>query len=61
MIVKCECGGNVNTVAKECPHCGKPGPFVAPPPPGGPSILPQLYIAIVLSLVGLALVVLWKN
>jgi hypothetical protein len=61
MIVKCECGGNVNTDAKQCPHCGKPGPFAPPAPPPQPSILPQVYIAIVLSLIGLALVVLWKN
>jgi hypothetical protein len=60
MIVKCECGGNVNTDAKQCPHCGKPGPF-APPQAPTASILPQLLIAIVLSLVGLALVVLWRN
>lgn len=61
MIVKCECGGNVNTDAKQCPHCGKPGPFFAPPPPASPTSLPQLLVAIVLSLVGLALIVLWKN
>jgi hypothetical protein len=30
MIVKCECGGTVSTDAKQCPHCGKPGPFAAP-------------------------------
>lgn len=61
MIVKCECGGNVNTDAKQCPHCGKPGPFAPPAPPPQPSVLPQLIVAIVLSLVGLGLVVLWRN
>lgn len=30
MILKCECGGNVSTEAKQCPHCGKPGPFTPP-------------------------------
>jgi hypothetical protein len=33
MILKCECGGNVSTEAKQCPHCGKPGPFQSSPPP----------------------------
>lgn len=56
MIVKCECGGNVNTEAKQCPHCGKPGPFGPPPAPPAPSLLPQLLLAIVLSIVGLAIV-----
>ncbi|MCE9608092.1 MAG: hypothetical protein K8U03_24665 [Planctomycetia bacterium] len=60
MILKCECGGNVNSEAKQCPHCGKPGPFTPPPKPA-PSLLPQLILAIVLSLVGLAALVKLMN
>lgn len=61
MIVQCECGGKVNTEAKQCPHCGKPGPFGPPPPPPAPSLLPQLLLAIVLSIVGLAIVYMLVN
>lgn len=60
MIVKCECGGNVNTEAKQCPHCGKPGPFTPPAPPA-PAVLPQVLLAIVLTVVGLAIVVWLMN
>jgi hypothetical protein len=60
MIVQCECGGKVNTEAKQCPHCGKPGPFAAPPP-AAPSLLPQVLLAIVLSIVGLAIVYMLMN
>lgn len=54
MILTCECGGKVSTEAKQCPHCGKPGPFAASTPPKA-SLLPQLLLAILLSIAGIAL------
>lgn len=53
MIITCECGGKVATEAKQCPHCGKPGPF-APPQPKE-SLGRQLLIAVVVSLIGVAI------
>ena len=54
MIITCECGGKVATEAKQCPHCGKPGPF-APPQPPKESLGRQLLIAVVVSLIGVAI------
>ena len=54
MILSCECGGKVSTEAKQCPHCGKPGPF-APPAPPKTSLLPQLLLAVLLSIAGIAM------
>ena len=52
MIVQCECGGNVSTEAKQCPHCGKPGPFVPPTPAKGDYTVAWL-ISFVVTAVGL--------
>lgn len=60
MIITCECGGKVATEAKQCPHCGKPGPF-APPAPPQPGLGRQLLVAVVVSLVGVAILVMLLN
>ena len=54
MIITCECGGKVATEAKQCPHCGKPGPF-APPQSPKESLGRQLLVAVVVSLIGVAI------
>jgi hypothetical protein len=51
MIVKCECGGAVSTEAKQCPHCGKPGPFAAPAP--AKDYTAAWIVALVVTAVGL--------
>ena len=60
MIITCECGGKVATEAKQCPHCGKPGPF-APPKPPGETFGKQLLLAVVLSLIGVAILLALLN
>lgn len=52
VILKCECGGNVSTDAKQCPHCGKPGPF-RPPPPPSPNYLLIWTVSLAVTLGGL--------
>jgi hypothetical protein len=62
MITTCgECGGKVSTDAKQCPHCGKPGPFSPPalPRQGDPILL--WTISIIATLVGLGLLLKWFN
>lgn len=60
MILDCECGGKVSTDAKQCPHCGKPGPFTPPAPPQTDSFTAWT-ISIVLTLAGLGLLLWWMN
>lgn len=52
VILKCECGGNVSTEAKQCPHCGKPGPF-RPLPPPSPNYLLIWTVSLAVTLGGL--------
>lgn len=59
MILKCECGGNVSTEAKQCPHCGKPGPFA--PPSIKPDYTTAWLVSIVVAGVGLWLLFKWMN
>lgn len=61
MIITCECGGKVATEAKQCPHCGKPGPF-APPAATSQNVLGrQLLVALLLAIAGVALVIKLMN
>lgn len=59
MILKCECGGSVSTEAKQCPHCGKPGPFS--PPATKPDYTSAWLVSIVVAVVGLWLLYRWMN
>lgn len=52
MVVKCECGGTVSTEAKQCPHCGKPGPF-APPAAAKPDYTAAWIVSLIVTGVGL--------
>ncbi|MGC3968624.1 MAG: hypothetical protein QM775_14955 [Pirellulales bacterium] len=61
MIITCECGGKVATDAKQCPHCGKPGPFAPPAPPPQAALGKQVVTAIVLALLGAAIVIKLMN
>jgi hypothetical protein len=59
MILKCECGGNVSTEAKQCPHCGKPGPFALPQKK--PDHTSAWLVSIVVAVGGLLLLYLLMN
>lgn len=59
MILKCECGGNVSTEAKQCPHCGKPGPFA--PPSAKPDHTSAWLFSIAAAVAGLLLLYLLMN
>jgi hypothetical protein len=62
MILTCgECGGKVSTNAKQCPHCGKPGPFAPPAPPQKSDPIVAWTISIVITLVGLGLLLKFFN
>jgi hypothetical protein len=61
MIITCECGGKVATDAKQCPHCGKPGPFTPPAPPSQNALGRQLLVALLLAIAGVALVIKLMN
>jgi hypothetical protein len=53
MIVKCECGGTVSTDAKQCPHCGKPGPFAPPAPSTKPDYTAAWIVSLIVTGIGL--------
>jgi len=60
MILTCECGGKVNSEAKQCPHCGKPGPFTPPAPPK-PDHSRAWVISITITMIGLWALIKWMQ
>ncbi|MBA4018649.1 MAG: hypothetical protein C0483_15900 [Pirellula sp.] len=60
MIITCECGGKVATEAKQCPHCGKPGPF-APPQAKESGLGRQFLAAVVIAVIGVAILLKLMN